>query len=189
MKILIGITGATGVILGVRLLEVLKDAKGVSKTYLVISDAAEKIIAMETRYDLEYIKNLGDEFYKNSDFLSPLASGSFVSFNLDASVIVPCSMKTLSSVANGYSENLISRICDVSIKQNKKLILVPRETPLSLVHLKNMVAAKEAGAIIIPPVMGFYHKPKTLEDMIDFIVGKILDSLNLEHNLYKKWGS
>lgn len=181
MKIAIGITGTTGVVIGIRLLEVLRDR---AETYLVMSDVAEKIIESETNYGVEDVKKLSAKYYKNSDFFSPLASGSF---NVDAAVIAPCSMKTLASVANGYTENLISRICDVSLKQNKKLILVPRESPLNLVHLKNMLTAKEAGAAIIPPVLGFYHNPKNLDDMVDFIVGKILDSLDIEHDLYKKW--
>jgi len=183
MKVVVGITGATGVVIGVRLLEVLKAVETV-KTYLIISDAAEKIIDLETNYKVENIKKLAHEYYENSDFLSPLASGSF---NVDAAVIAPCSMKTLASVANGYTENLISRVCDISLKQNRTLILVPRESPLNLIHLKNMVSAKEAGAIIIPPVMSFYQKPKTLNDMVNFIVGKILDSLGIEHDLYERW--
>jgi len=181
MKIAVGITGTTGVIIGIRFLEVLQD---IAETHLVISDVAEKIIETETGYTIEDVKKLCGKCYKNSDFFSPLASGSF---NFYASVVVPCSMKTLASVANGYNENLISRICDVSLKQNRKLILVPREAPLNLIHLKNMVAAKEAGAIIIPPLLSFYHKPGNIDDMIDFTVGKILDSLKIEHNLYKRW--
>ena len=181
MKIAVGITGTTGVIIGIRFLEVLRD---IAETHLVISDVAEKIIETETGYTIEDVKKLCGKCYKNSDFFSPLASGSF---NFYASVVVPCSMKTLASVANGYNENLISRICDVSLKQNRKLILVPREAPLNLIHLKNMVAAKEAGAIIIPPLLSFYHKPGNIDDMIDFTVGKILDSLKIEHNLYKRW--
>ena len=183
MKIVVGICGASGVIYGIKLVKILHQLK--KEVHLIISDAAKKIMEHETDTDLDTLKNLATKTYENNDFFSAPASGSF---QVDAMVVIPCSLKTLSAIANGYTDTLISRAAICCLKESKPLILVPRETPLDLSTLKNMVKAKESGAIILPAMPAFYHKPSSIEDMIDFIVGKILDQLGIEHNLFKRWG-
>ncbi len=175
MKVLVAITGASGVIYGIRLIEVLRE-KGI-ETYCIISNAGQRVIKEE-------YGEIDFEFFREDDYDIPFISGSQ---RLDAMVIIPCSMKTLATIANGISLNNISRIADVMLKERRKLIIVPRETPLNIIHLENMLKLAKAGAIILPAMPGFYHKPKTLEDIIDFIVGKVLDILNIEHDLYKRW--
>lgn len=174
MKILLAITGASGAAYGLRLLEVLRQ-KGM-QTECIVSDAAKKIIKHE---GLKIPKCYGEK-----DIEAPFSSGSF---NLDAMVVVPCSMKTLSAIASGFSHNLITRSADVAIKEKRKLILVPRETPLSAIHLENMLKLAKLGVVILPAMPGFYHMPKKIEDLVDFMVGKILDSLGIENELYKRW--
>lgn len=183
MKILLCITGASGSIYGIRLLEELKKAG--AEVHLIISEGAEKIITYETDYNIKDLTETADFCYENSDLSSGPASGSY---EMDAMVILPCSLKTLSAVANGYADNLISRSATCILKEGKKLIIVNRETPLDLIALKNMLSAKQAGAIILPAMPGFYHKPKKIEDLVDFIVGKVLDQLDIENNLFKRWG-
>ncbi len=177
MKVLLAITGASGVIYGLRLLEVLKE-KSV-EVECIVSDAAKKII----KHEIGAQKILRG-CYSEKDIEAPFSSGSF---SLDAMVVAPCSMKTLSAIASGFSHNLITRSTDVAIKEKKKLILVPRETPLSAIHLENMLKLARLGVIILPAMPGFYHKPRKIEDLVDFIVGKILDSLGIENELYKRW--
>ncbi|ODS36186.1 MAG: hypothetical protein A7316_02910 [Candidatus Altiarchaeales archaeon WOR_SM1_86-2] len=186
MKLIVAITGASGVIVGIRFLEVANQM-GI-ETHLILSRPAGQIIEIETPYAVDEVKSLASHCYDNSDLTAGIASGSYVAGNIDAMVICPCSMKTLASVAAGYAKNLIGRCADVCLKQEKKLLLVPRESPLSLIHLRNLVTAREAGATVIPPMLSFYHKPEKVEDMVDFVVGKILDSLGVEHNLYERWG-
>lgn len=183
MKIVVGICGASGVIYGIKLVKILHQLK--KEVYLIISDAAKKIMEHETDIDPDTLKNLATKTYENNNFFSAPASGSF---QVDAMVVIPCSLKTLSAIANGYTDTLISRAAICCLKESKPLILVPRETPLDLSTLKNMVKAKELGAIILPAMPAFYHKPSSIEDMIDFVVGKILDQLGIEHNLFKRWG-
>lgn len=182
MRILVCISGASGSIYGIRLIEELKRA-GV-EVHIIISENAKKIIEQETNYKLKDIISKADYYYENDNLLAPPASGSF---KLDAIVVCPCSMKTLSSIANGYSDSLISRSASCALKEGRKLILVPRETPLDLAAIRNMENAKLAGAVILPAMPAFYSKPKKLEDLVDFIVGKILDQLNVEHSLFKRW--
>lgn len=180
MRIVVGITGASGIIYATRLLEVLKENK--VTTYCIVSDVAKRIAEYE-------LKPGGtarfSECYGEKDVDAPFASGSF---KIDAMVVVPCSMKTLSAIANGFSMNLIARAADVVLKEGRRLVLVPRETPLNSIHLRNMMKLSELGVTILPAMPGFYHKPKKIEDMVDFIVGKVLDSLGIENNLYKRWG-
>ena len=182
MKILVGISGASGSIYGIRLLEEL--VKSDNEIHLIVSDDAKKIIKYETNYDYDKLKNKASFSYKNSDMFAAPASGSF---KLDAMVIAPCSMKTLSAIANGYGDTLISRAASCCLKEERKLILVLRETPLDLPGIKNMLAAKQAGATILPAMPAFYHKPKKIEEIVDFIVGKIMDQLRIEHSLFKRW--
>ncbi|HEX54762.1 MAG: aromatic acid decarboxylase [Candidatus Altiarchaeales archaeon] len=181
MKIIVAITGASGAVLAERLLENLAR----HERYVIISNSAGIILELED-IRLERIMELSTKFYRNSEIDSELASSSY-SKDIDAMVVIPCSMKTLSAIANGFANNLIVRCAENMLKFNKKLILVPRETPLSLSAIENMLKLRISGAIILPPNIAYYHKPKSLDDMTNFIVGKVLDSLEIEHNLYKKW--
>ena len=180
--ILIAITGASGVIYGIKLLEELNKLN--IKTGLIISDAAKIVIETETNYSVDDVIQLSDNYYKFNDLTSSINSGSF---KTDALAIVPCSMKTLSSIANGYGSNTITRVADVNLKERRPTILVPRETPLRSAHLKNMLTLSQEGAIILPAMPSFYSNPKTIDDQINFIVGKILDSLKIENEIYKRW--
>lgn len=181
-KIVIGFSGASGIIYGIRLLEVLHSIN--IQTYLIISEWAKKNIVIETPKTLEYVKSLSSVNYDNSKLDASVSSGSFLH---DGMVIVPCSMKSLSSIANGYDDTLISRAASVTLKESRKLILVPRETPLSRIHLENMIKVQEAGAIILPAMPGFYHNPSSIDQIVDHLVGKILDQLKIKHELFKRW--
>lgn len=183
MTLVIGITGASGVIYGIRLLEVLSDMKEV-KTHLVISKAGEINIKQETNWKIEQVKALADFSYDINDIGARLASGSF---KRDGMIVIPCTVKTMSALANSYAENLLTRAGDVTLKERSKLVLVVRETPLHLGHIRDMERLTEMGAIISPPLPAFYHKPKTIEDIIDHTVGKVLDILGIEHNLFRRW--
>lgn len=182
MMIVVAITGASGVIYGIRLLEVLKDLK--IENSLIISDAAKTVIKSETDWELESIKKLADNYYEFDDLTASINSGSF---KFDSLAIVPCSMKTLSSIANGYGNNTITRVADVSLKERRPTVIVPRETPLRTAHIKNMLTLSQEGAIILPAMPGFYSNHNTVDDQINFVVGKILDSLDIENNLFKRW--
>lgn len=182
MKLIIAVTGASGVIYGKRLLEELHSKK--IETHLVISQAAKKIIKHELETSEKTLENLADHVYEIDDWGSPLVSGSF---KANGMVIVPCSMKTLAGIANGFAENVILRTADVTLKEKRKLILVPRETPLNTIHIRNMLDLAKQNAIIIPAMPAYYHKPKNINDLVDFIVGRILDVLGIEHKLYKRW--
>ncbi|MCQ2972810.1 MAG: UbiX family flavin prenyltransferase [archaeon] len=180
--IIIAITGASGVTYGIRLLEVLKELN--IETSLVISDAAKTVIKYETNRDIDSIISLADNYYDFHDLTSSINSGSF---KFDSLAIVPCSMKTLSSIAHGYGANTITRVADVALKERRRCVIVPRETPLRSAHLENMLKLSQEGAIILPAMPGFYSDNKTIEDQVNFVVGKILDSLNIENNLFKRW--
>ncbi len=180
MKIVIGITGASGTVYGIRFLENLKEEK-----FLIISENAKKIMEQETEYKINDVKKLAKHYYENNDLFPNISSGSFL---FEAMVIVPCSMSTLSKIANGISDNLITRAASVCLKEKRKLVIVPRETPVSTIHLQNMAKLSENNAIILPAMPGFYPKPKNLDDTINFVVGKIMDCLGIENNLYKRWG-
>ena len=180
--IVVGITGASGVIYGIRLLEALNELK--IESSLVISDAAKVVIESETDYKVEDVINLADTYYDFNDLTASINSGSF---KADALAIVPCSMKTLSSIANGYGANTITRVADVSLKERRPVVIVPRETPLRSIHIQNMLTLSQEGAIILLAMPGFYSTHDTVEDQINFIVGKILDSLKIENDIYKRW--
>ncbi|MBN2602521.1 MAG: UbiX family flavin prenyltransferase [Candidatus Thermoplasmatota archaeon] len=182
MKILVSIGGASGIIYGIKLLEEL--AKTEDEIHLIITGSAKKIMQYETNHPLINVKKLADFFYDDDNLFAGPASGSF---QIGAMIIVPCSIKTLSAIANGYCETLTARSAMCCLKEGKKVILVLRETPLDLATLKNMVSAKQNGAVILPAMPSFYHKPQKIEEIIDFIVGKILDQLGISHSLYKKW--
>ena len=180
--IVVAITGASGVIYGIRLLEVLNELE--IESSLVISDAAKTVIKSETDRKIEDIINLADSYYEFDDLTASINSGSF---KFDSLAIVPCSMKTLSSIANGYGDNTITRVADVSLKERRPTVIVPRETPLRTAHIKNMLTLSQEGAIILPAMPGFYSNHDSVDDQINFIVGKILDCLNIENNLFKRW--
>ncbi len=178
-----GMNGATGVIYGIRLLQVLSGIKNI-ETHLVISHAGECTIEIETEYKASDVKALANFCYPIDDIGACLASGSF---KRDAMIIAPCSMKTLSAIANSYADNLLTRAADVTLKERGRLLLMVRETPLHLGHLRNMVSVTEMGAIVVPPLPAFYHRPKTIQDIVDHTVGKMLDLLNIEHTLFTRW--
>ena len=182
-RIIIGISGASGVIYGARLLEVLKDSD--YETHLIISESGKLNFEIETEYKPEDIETMADVVYDHRNMAAALASGSFIT---EGMVVVPCTIKTLSGIANSYNENLIVRAADVTLKEKRKLILVVRETPLHKGHLRLMTMAADMGAHILPPVPSFYHQPKNIEDIIDQTIGKIFDSLGIQHDLFKRWG-
>jgi 4-hydroxy-3-polyprenylbenzoate decarboxylase len=182
-KLIVGITGASGVIYGIRLLQVLKQGAEI-ETHLVLSQAAKATIAQETDWKISDVESLASIVYSANDVGASIASGSFVTLGM---VIVPCSIKTLSAVANSYSTDLISRAADVCLKEGRPLILCVRETPFHLGHLRLMTQAAEIGATILPPIPAFYGKPTSIEDLIDGTVGRILLRLGIENELYVRW--
>ena len=183
MTLIVGISGATGAMYGIRLLQVLAGIKEI-ETHLIISPVAAKNIQLETDYTLKKVKALAHYNYDIDDIGACLSSGSF---KRDGMIIAPCSIKTLSALANSYTSNLLIRAADVTLKERRKLVVLARETPLHLGHLRNMVSLTEMGAIIMPPVPAFYHRPKTIQDIIDHTIGKVLDLFDIEHNLFKRW--
>lgn len=182
MRIVVGLAGSSAPIYGIRTLQALKEA-GI-ETHLVVSDGAKRTIPLETHWTVEKIEELATVVYPNHELAASISSGSF---QTDGMIIAPCSMKTLSGIAHSFSQDLLVRAADVTLKERRKLVLVPRETPLHLGHLRNMVLATEMGAVILPPVPAFYHQPKTVEDLIDQTVGKILDQFHIEHALFRRW--
>lgn len=181
-KVIVGISGSSCVILGIRLLEVLKKL-GI-ETHLIISDTAKKLIEHETSYKVEAVEKLATKVYGYKYLFAPIASGSFQTKGM---VIIPCSMKTLAGIANGYSDNLMLRAADVCLKERRKLVLVARETPLNLIHIENMRRVTLAGGIILPPVFTLYSRPKKIDEIVDHIIGKVLDALGIENKIYKRW--
>lgn len=182
MRLIVAITGASGVVYGKRLLEVLRGKK--VETYLIISKAAENVIKHELEMTKNELEKLASHVYDVNDLTAPIVSGSF---KTDGMIVIPCSMKTLAGIAHGYSENLILRAADVMLKEKRKLVLVPRETPLSVVHLRNMLDLASQGVFVLPAMPAYYHKPQEIGDLIDFVVGKALDLLEIEHELFKRW--
>jgi 4-hydroxy-3-polyprenylbenzoate decarboxylase len=182
IKIIVGITGSSGVIYGIKLLYFLKKSK--IETHIVLSKWAEKNIEIETDESIVEVKKLASFEYRENDMAASISSGSF---KTDGMIIIPCSMKTLASIANGYDDNLISRAASVTIKENRKLVIVPRETPLSQIHLSNMLKLAKIGVTILPAMPGFYHRPKTINDLILHIVGKTLDQFEINNEVFKRW--
>lgn len=183
LVLLVAITGASGANLAIILLQQLK--KKEVETELIISKVAEKIIDIETDFKLNDIIDLSTKYYDVNDLTAKPASGSY---KIDAMVIIPCSMKTLASIANGYADNLITRAADVTIKERRKLILVVRETPFSAIHLENMLKLARIGVIIAPPIPSYYIKPKNINELNEYFVGRILDQIDIESGI-KRWGS
>lgn len=184
-KIIVGITGASGVIYGIRLLEVLRTVPDV-ETHLVMSSAAGITISLETAYTLEQVVAMADVPYRFMDIAAAISSGSF---KTDGMVVVPCSMKTLAGIAHSFSDNLLLRAADVVLKERRRLLIVPRETPLHLGHLRLMVQATEIGAIVVPPMPAFYHKPQSVMAIVDQTVNRLCDLLDitLPEDLFARW--
>ena len=184
-RLIVGLSGSSGVIYGVRLLEVLKPNPEI-ETHLVVSKGAEMTLRYETDRDLTAIKGLADVVHEPGNLAASISSGSFRVMGM---VVVPCSMKSLAQIALSLGDNLLARAADVTLKERRKLVIVPRETPLHLGHLRHMAAIAEMGGIILPPAPSFYHRPKTIMDMVDQTVGKVLDQFDIEHELFQRWGS
>ncbi len=183
MRIIIGVTGASGVEMSYYLLKALKNVAG-CEIHLIISDGGRKNWELETDRPLRDLFSLADKVHDPQNMAASIASGSFMT---DGMIIMPCSMKTLAGITNGYADNLILRAADVCLKENRKLVLVPRETPLGKVHLRNLNEAADLGCIIIPPMLTFYNGPKTITDQINHIVGKVLMQLGIAHDQFIPW--
>jgi 4-hydroxy-3-polyprenylbenzoate decarboxylase len=183
-RLIVGISGATGAIYGIRLLEVLSQSD--VETHLVITEAAERTIFTETDWKLKDVKALAKVSYDIKDLGGDISSGSFLA---EGMVIIPCSIKSLSGIANSFNENLLIRAADVTLKERRKLVLVVRETPLHLGHVELMLRASRMGAILLPPIPAFYFHPRTIDDLIGHTVGKVLDLFGMNHHLFNRWGS
>jgi len=182
-RIVVGITGASGVIYGIEILREL--SKRDLETHVIISESGKKNISFETDYSVKDVESMADKVYDNDDMGAPPASGSFLTNGM---IVAPCTIKTLSGIANSYSENLIVRTADVILKEKRKLVLLVRETPLHKGHLNLMITAADMGAHILPPIPSFYNHPKTIEDIIHQTIGKVFDYFGIEHNLFERWG-
>jgi len=182
-RIIIGISGASGAIFGIRALQVLKEVPDV-ETHLVLSPSAKRTVLEETDWTVEQVVALADVNHVHKDIGASVASGSFRTAGM---LVAPCSIKTLSGIVNSYNDNLLTRAADVCLKERRTLVLMVRETPLHLGHLEIMANAARYGAVILPPVPAFYSRPKTLDDIINHSVGKALDQLGIEHRLMKRW--
>jgi 4-hydroxy-3-polyprenylbenzoate decarboxylase len=183
VELIVAITGASGAILGVRFLEKSREL-GV-KTHLIVSKWGLATLKAEANIPLNDLESLADQYYSNDDLLAPFSSGSY---KFDGMVVIPCSMNTLAMVANGMSDDLITRAASVTLKEKRKLVLVTRETPLNLIQIENMARVARAGGVILPPVLTFYHNPQKIEDLLDYVIGKVFDQFGIKHNLFKRWG-
>ena len=182
-KLIVAITGATGVIYGVRLLQTLRELPNV-ESHLLVSEAGVLNLHQELALNRKDVEILADVVHNVRDIGASIASGSFQS---DGMIVAPCSMRTLAAVAHGLSDNLITRAADVVLKERRRLVLMVRETPFNLAHLRNMTAVTEMGGIIFPPLPGFYHKPQSIQEMVDHTVGRVLDLFSLPHQLTPRW--
>ncbi len=182
MKLVVGISGATGAIYGIRTLQTLKACQ--VESHLVLTDSAKRTIEMETTFSVKEVENLADYVHDNRDIGASISSGSF---KTDGMLIAPCAIKSLSALANSYNESLLVRAADVMLKERRKLVIIPRETPLHIGHLKLLMSVAEMGAVILPPMPAYYHMPKTIDDIINQTVGKALDQFNVDHQLFKRW--
>lgn len=182
MKLIVGISGASGAVYGIRTLQTLRACQ--VESHLVLTDSAKKVIEMETAFSVEEVENLADNVYDNRDIGACISSGSF---RTDGMLIAPCTIKSLSALANSYNDSLLVRAADVMLKERRKLVLIPRETPLHIQHLKLLMAVTEMGAVVLPPMPAYYHMPKTIDDIINQTVGKVLDQFNVDHQLFNRW--
>lgn len=182
-RLIVGISGSSGAIYGVRLLEVLATIEDV-ESHVVITSGAQATIGFETPHSVEHVRELADVTYADTELGAAIASGTF---RTDGMVVAPCSIKTLSAIASGYDATLIARAADVCLKERRRLVLVVRETPLHLGHLRSMTAVTEAGAVVLPPVPGFYIRPETIDDLVDHTVTKILDQFDIDAGLIERW--
>jgi polyprenyl P-hydroxybenzoate/phenylacrylic acid decarboxylase-like protein len=183
-RLVVGVTGSSAPQLAITLLREMRELPE-AEVHLVVSRGAEKSIELETGLRRPEVEALGDYVYQPEDLAASISSGSFP---VDGMVIIPCSMNTLASVAAGISDNLIARAADVTLKERRRLVLVTRETPLSLIHIRNMETVTLAGATVLPPVPAFYHKPETIDDLLRHTAGKVLDQFGIPHNAFKRWG-
>jgi 4-hydroxy-3-polyprenylbenzoate decarboxylase len=184
-RLIVGVSGASGAIYGIRLLEQLRELTADTvQTHLVITPSGEKTISLETDYPISRVRELADFVHGYADIAAPISSGSFITMGM---VVVPCSMRALSDIAHSRADNLLARCADVTLKEGRKLVIVPRETPLHKGHIRLMLTAAENGAVILPPMPAFYHKPKTVDDIVNHTVGKILDQFGVEHGIFKRW--
>jgi 4-hydroxy-3-polyprenylbenzoate decarboxylase len=183
-RLIVGITGASGAIYGIRLLEVLR-RHGEIETHLVMTKPAERTIAQETGYGVADVQAMASVVHTVADIGASIASGSFLTLGM---AVAPCSIHTVSAIAACIADNLLIRAADVVLKEGRKLVLLVRETPLHTGHLRSMLAAAEAGAVIMPPVPAFYHRPRTLEQVVDHTVGRVLDRFGVAHDLSPRWG-
>jgi len=184
-RLAVGISGASGSLYGIRLLERLRDDPSV-ETHLAISASGKRTLVEETTWSVKEVEALADVVYDNRDIGASLASGSFRTAGM---IVAPCSIKTLAALASCHADTLIARAGDVTLKEGRPLLALVRETPLHRGHLRQMLAFAEMGGIVFPPVPAFYQKPETMKDLIDFVVGKVLDQAGVEHELFKRWGS
>lgn len=182
LPLVVAITGASGVIYGVEMLRVLKDLG--QETHLILSEAAGMNLEIETAYSLDEVRSMANVVYQNEDVGAALASGSFRTRGM---IVAPCTIKTLSAIANSFTHNLVVRAADVTLKERRTLVLMVRETPFHKGHLNLMSRAAEFGAVILPPIPAFYHKPETILDIIHQSIGKALDLVGIEHNLFRRW--
>jgi 4-hydroxy-3-polyprenylbenzoate decarboxylase len=183
IRLIIGISGASGVIYGIRLLEMLRDREGV-ETHLVMSSTGRMNIQLETDWNAKDVEQLADVYHRNNDIGATIASGSY---QTAAMIVAPCSMKTLSGIVNSYADNLLCRAADVMLKERKRLILVPRESPLHVGHCRLLHLAAGMGIDVVPPMPAFYNRPKTIDDIVDHTVGRILDLVGIESGMVKRW--
>ncbi|NMC30879.1 MAG: UbiX family flavin prenyltransferase [Veillonellaceae bacterium] len=182
-RLIVGMSGASGAVIGIRLLESMRHFSD-WETHLILSRAARQTIRMETEYSEEEVCSLASCIYSTDDVGACVASGTFKTSGM---AIVPCSMKTVAGIAIGYSENLLLRAADVALKEKRRLVVVARETPLNAIHLRNMLTLAEMGAMILPPMLSFYNRPDSVQDQVDHIVGKILNSFDLEWSGFRRW--
>ncbi len=184
-RLVVAITGASGPQFGIRLLQVLADDVSV-EAHLILSDSARRTLELEAGTTGAAVRELADVVYDPGDYAAAVSSGSFRTMGM---VVAPCSMSTLGAIASGVSTSLVARAADVTLKERRPLVLLTRETPLNLIHLRNMVTVTEAGATVLPPAPAFYHGPETIEDLVDQTVGKVLDQFLIDHELFTRWRS
>jgi polyprenyl P-hydroxybenzoate/phenylacrylic acid decarboxylase-like protein len=182
-RLVVGLSGSSAPQIGIRLLEALRDV-GTVETHLVLSPGAHRTIELEADRTVAEVTALADVVHSTGDLAASISSGSFLTMGM---VVAPCSMRTLAAIATGNSSDLLTRAADVTLKERRPLVLVPRETPLNLIHIRNMETVTLAGATVLPPTPAFYHRPRTIDDLLRHLAGKILDQLSIEHDLFRRW--